>query len=335
MIRSIPSLTGFQKLGLVMVIGLLALVTLGGTVRVTDSGLACPDWPLCNGELISGGDYHVWIEWTHRLMASVIGFVILGFVVGAVRKHRDRRWVVVPALVGVVVLGVQVVLGGLTVTEDLDAGLVSGHLATAMVIVALLMTAWLATFVPVREAGQDERVSSVDRGEGRLVPFALLSGVGLFALLVLGAYMSGTNAGFFCSEDWPLCNGSLLPEGRLPSIHVAHRYLAAFVGLLLVGMWVMAWRRRRSATVVFRLATLVIVLFGVQVILGAVIMWTTLTEWSRVVHLVAGTLTWATMVVLGALLVRRSGWFPSLDQRLPLPDVFPRRFHLKETQLRD
>jgi cytochrome c oxidase assembly protein subunit 15 len=163
----------------------------------------------------------------------------------------------------------------------------------------------------------------------------LVTGVGLFALLVLGSYVSGTNAGFFCSEDWPLCNGSLLPEGRLPSIHVAHRYLAAFVGLLVVGTWVLAWRRRRSATGVFWLATLMAVLFGAQVILGAVIMWTTLTEWSRVVHLVAGTLTWAAVVVMAALLVRRSGWFPSLDQRLPLPDVMPGRFHLKETQAGD
>lgn len=335
MIRMIPSLTGFQKLGLVMVIGLLALVTLGGTVRVTDSGLACPDWPLCNGELVPGGDYHVWIEWTHRLVASIIGFAILGFVVGAIRHYRDRRWVVLPAVVGVVVLGVQVVLGGLTVTEDLDAGLVSGHLATAMIIVALFMTAWLATFVPLRGPGRVERGSAVGRGEGRLVPLALVTGVGLFALLVVGSYVSGTNAGFFCNEDWPLCNGSLLPEGRLPSIQVAHRYLAAFVGLLLLGTWVLAWQRRRSATVVFWLATLVVVLFGAQVMLGAVVMWTTLTEWSRVVHLVAGTLTWATMVVLGALLVRRAGWFPSLGQRLPLPDVVPGRFHVKETQSSD
>jgi len=50
-------LSGFQRLGLGTILGLLVLVVLGGTVRVTDSGLACPDWPLCYGELFPSGPY--------------------------------------------------------------------------------------------------------------------------------------------------------------------------------------------------------------------------------------------------------------------------------------
>ena len=50
-------LSGYQRPGLGTILGLLVLVVLGGTVRVTDSGLACPDWPLCYGELFPSGPY--------------------------------------------------------------------------------------------------------------------------------------------------------------------------------------------------------------------------------------------------------------------------------------
>ena len=232
--RGLGRLSGYQRLGLVMLVGLLALIALGGTVRVTDSGLACPDWPLCNGALIPGGDYRVWIEWTHRLVASLVGVVIVAFVVGAILRHRQRRWVVAPAVAGVVALGVQVVLGGLTVTEELAAGLVSAHLATALIIVVLLLTAWLATFVP---AGGPAPGRARGGAERQLAELCVVAAVGLFAVMVLGSYVSGTEAGFFCAGDWPLCNGSLLPEGRLPGLQVAHRYLVVFEGLLIAGMW--------------------------------------------------------------------------------------------------
>lgn len=314
------SLSGYQRLGLVTIAGLLTLITLGGTVRVTDSGLACPDWPLCNGELVPGGDYHVWIEWTHRLVASLIGFVIVAFVVGAWRKHRNRPWVIVPALAGVVALGVQVVLGGLTVTENLPAEIVTAHLATAMLIVLLMLTSWLATFVPARST-PPVRTAAVP-AQRRLTGMIITSAVGLLSLMILGSYVSGTEAGFFCNQDWPLCNGSLLPEGNLASIQVAHRYLAAFVGLLMAGMWLTAYRQRRSGTQLFWLATLVVVLFGAQVMLGAAMMWTTLADWTRVTHLGVAAVTWVTMVGMTGLAIFRSGWVPSIYQQRPLPTLF-------------
>ena len=344
--------SGYQRLGLVTILGLLTLVVLGGAVRVTDSGLACPDWPLCNGKLIPQGDYHIWLEWTHRLAASVFGLVILAFIVGAVRRYRDRPWVVAPALIAAVALGVQVILGGLTVTEDLDATIVSAHLATAMLIVVLMLVAWLATFVPVsagpvasrpgrnqdaapgglqppagryprRPASQDER---------RFASLAVLTALATFALLVLGGYVSSTGAAFFCDGDWPLCNGGLLPEGRNAGLQVSHRYLAAFVALLVLGVWWLAFRRRRRAPALFSLATAVALLFALQIVLGGLLMWTSLDEWSRVLHLVAAALTWGALVAMTALATYAAVRWPSLHQRTPLPTLMPQRVHLGETR---
>ena len=306
------SLTGYQRLGVATMLGVLALVALGGTVRVTDSGLACPDWPLCNGKVIPEGDYHVWIEWGHRLLASVMGIVIIAFVVGAVLKHRARRWVVGPALAAIVVLGVQVMLGGLTVTEDLSAGLVSAHLAVAMVLVLLLLTAWLVTFVPARGRPQPPEGRTQSAPARQLARLSVATALTLLSLVIVGAYVSASEAGFFCGEDWPLCNGSLLPEGGPAGVQVAHRYLAVFTGLLIVATWLVAFRARRSAPDVFRLTTIVAGLFALQVLLGAALMWSGLAEGVRVAHLVVATATWAGSVTAAAFAVYHSGALPSL-----------------------
>ena len=342
--RSLASLTGYQRLGLVTIVGLLGLVVLGGTVRVTDSGLACPDWPLCYGELFPGGPYvsegqifegfQVYLEWTHRLVASVMGLIILAFVAGAWMRYRDRRWVVLPASLGLVALAIQVVLGGLTVTQDLDAGIVASHLSVALIIILLLTAAWLATFSHVSAGAGTSTPQrlSLPRPSPRLVRWSLASMVGLLALMVLGGYVSGTEAAFYCNAEWPLCNGVLFPEGRNAGIQVSHRLMAVVVGLIVLGFWVVALRERRSQPGAYQLASLLLLLFIAQGLLGAATQWTALADWSRVVHLTVGALTWVTAVLVVGLLVYGAAWFPSMTRRMALPAFFPDRLSVRESQ---
>ena len=340
----LAGLTGYQRLGLVTILGLLGLVVLGGIVRVTNSGLACPDWPLCYGELFPGGPYlsegetlrgyQVYLEWTHRLVASVMGLAILAFVVGAWQRHRDRRWVVLPASLALVALAIQVVLGGLTVTEDLDAGVVAAHLSVALIIILLICGAWLATFARVSAptGRPSHKPTSPAGATPQLARWALASLIGLLALMVLGGYVSGTEAAFYCNAEWPLCNGALFPEGRNAGIQMSHRFVAAVVGLIVLGFWFAARRERASQPGASQLASLLLVLFIAQALLGAATQWTTLADWSRVVHLTAGTLTWVTAVLLVGLLVYRAAWFPSMWRRMALPAFFPDRLSVRESQ---
>ena len=331
MIRWWRQRSGLQRLGLGTILGALALVTLGGAVRVTDSGLACPDWPLCDGRIIPTGDFHVWIEWTHRLLASVVGLAILAVWVVAWRRYRDRPWIIVPATLAIVALGVQVVLGGLTVTEDLAAEIVSAHLATAMVIVLLLMASWLATFAlpDGHAAGAAERRTAAIR----TARWALATGVGIYALMVLGAYVSGTDAGFAC-RGWPSCNDAFLPQGRLASIHVAHRYLAAFVALLVIATIVVAWRGRRGGGPQLALALGVAALFLAQALVGAANIWTTMQDWARIAHVGVAAALWATTVPLTAVAAQRAGWIPAVGRTGPLPAFLPRWVRVKESEQR-
>src|SRR5437763_8383117 len=52
------------------------LVALGGTVRATNSGLSCPDWPLCYGQAFTAIDYHTVLQQFHRYVAAIFSILV-------------------------------------------------------------------------------------------------------------------------------------------------------------------------------------------------------------------------------------------------------------------
>lgn len=281
----------FQVLTIVTVASLFALVTLGGVVRLTDSGLGCPDWPLCHGKVIPPLDKHTLIEYSHRLMASVTGLMVLAAVIVVWRSYRGQPWLVVPASLGLVLLVVQVLVGGVTVLEELPASIVVAHLAIAQALMAAMV---LVSLVALRGAPRIE----TGGGRGWLPVVALGAALGSYAVLLTGAHVAASGATVSCGQEWPLCSGSLLPEGYYATMHMLHRVMALVGGLLIVGVLVMAWRRRRGTDILGWVAAAVATVFLFQMIVGGVTILSGFPMTGRLLHLAVATLVWVGLVIL-------------------------------------
>jgi heme o synthase len=281
----------FQKLAALTLATALGLVTIGVIVRATDSGLGCPDWPLCHGQLIPPlDDAKAWIEWIHRTIAVVIGFEILALAILAIRDYRDRPSILWPALGTVGLVGFQAWLGRETVRLGNSGESVTAHLAAALTLVALLV------YLTVR-AGYPARIG----GRGASQRFTLLAAFTTaitFALLLFGSQVTATSSALVF-PDWPLMDGSFFPAVTdVTAAHVLHRWVAAFVALIVATLAVVAWRTQRDHPTLVRLAVGAAVLFAIQVVIGGAQVMTRLAEWTQTLHLALGAVIWAMLTGL-------------------------------------
>src|SRR5687768_13506943 len=95
------------------------LIVAGATVRVTGSGLGCPDWPTCHGALLPPLEFTAIVEYTHRLLGAVTSVFILAVPFGALLARKELRYLV-PALALPALLALQIGLGALVVRLELD-----------------------------------------------------------------------------------------------------------------------------------------------------------------------------------------------------------------------
>src|SRR3989442_1163342 len=105
------------------------VVVWGGVVRVTGSGLGCPDWPLCHGQFLPSLDPATRIEWTHRFLAISSGLAVAAMVVWTLVAYRADRRALWLAIAAAVLYPLQAVLGGVTGVLELSPGWVTPHLA--------------------------------------------------------------------------------------------------------------------------------------------------------------------------------------------------------------
>ena len=283
-------MTRFQKLAAATVATTILLVTIGVIVRATGSGLGCPDWPLCHGQLIPAiDDYKAWLEWIHRTVAVVIGFEVLGLAVLALRDHRDRRTLVAATLAAIVLVGFQAWLGKETVLQKNTGESVTAHLASAMALLGLLVWILARSLYPARLGSG---------GSQRFTLVAAFGAASVFALLLFGSHVTATSQ-WYVFPDWPLMGGQIFPAlTDANSAHVLHRWIAVVVGLIVAGVVAAAWRLRPRNRAIVRLALLAAALFPLQAIVGGLQVLTGLSGWTQTLHLALGAMIWALLVAL-------------------------------------
>jgi protoheme IX farnesyltransferase len=284
-------MTRFAKLTIAAAVATLVLISVGGLVRATDSGLGCPDWPLCFGDWIPPADLHAWIEHSHRLIAAVF----VGPLVGAVglitvfsHRRRDLPLLTAAVVAGVLVI-VQSLLGAAVVLEGLAAELVTAHLGMALVVLAATI------FIADRATNGPMPAAHVRPFLTRL---AALTAGAIFVQMLLGSWVTGHDAGL-AYADFPLMNGSVLPPviGDEQAIHLAHRAMSVVVAGL-VAWTAIAVLRGTDAPLPRRLAHGMAILVVVQIALGGLNVISRLSAFFVVPHLAVGAALWGASVWL-------------------------------------
>ena len=138
-------MNAFQILTVLSSIGVYFLIVLGGITTQTGSGMACPDWPLCFGELLPNLTTTVLIEMSHRYLAMIVGLIITSTFILAVRNYRNSKILLFSSAMSFLLVGIQGYIGMLTVTSILDPAIVTLHLALSTALFGFsLITAILA-----------------------------------------------------------------------------------------------------------------------------------------------------------------------------------------------
>jgi cytochrome c oxidase assembly protein subunit 15 len=271
-----------SRLGLATVVVMFGLMVLGSVVRTTGSGLACPDWPLCHGQLIPPLQFNIMVEWFHRLFALVVSLLLVATVTVAMMGRELRARLGALAGLAVALLAAQILLGALTVWKLLDPAVVGGHLAVALLLFSTLLVLTLVA----RHESQPEVASAAARPEG-LLPLLGLTCLVVYAQAVLGGAVSANHASLAC-PDWPKCQGEWFPplEG-LVGLQVAHRW----GGYLLVALLaIVTWRARGAEDpLVARVGSTLLGLTVGQIALGVLNIALGIQPWLSAFHLANAT----------------------------------------------
>ena len=292
--------TRFRAVALLGLIAAIAQVTLGGIVRVTGSGDACPDWPLCHGQLIPPLDYHTMLEYSHRLSATVVGLLVVIALYLAWRHYRGNRPALISTSAGTVLVIAAAILGGLTVLSELTWWVRLIHLGLAELVVASMALAWLSGGVganPSLPEGTERTRVKFDH------PLMWAALVGVMVMILYGSYIVGAGYGSSCAS-WPMCQGWGIPRGIAFEAHMGHRYLAVILLALVAGMGHVAWRRGVVDGEIRWLTVLTGGFLIIAILVGALTVWFDFTAAMKSLHLTVATLMWASAVLLAAVYLR-------------------------------
>ncbi|GAC1544475.1 MAG: COX15/CtaA family protein [Candidatus Velthaea sp.] len=248
----------FRTFSLAAAIAAFALAVLGSWIRINGAGMTCPDWPLCNGQIIPPLDGGVLLEWSHRMVAFLEGFLLIGaFVTGWQARKRIAYIKPVLGFIGAA-FALQVFLGAATVALSNSPISVVWHWGTAMAFLGgLTALAMLAVIQPA--AGSAPRVQT------GLYGLLGTTTIAAFAAMCVGSYVSSSGAGLACTT-FPACEGTWLGVGGGQLAQMLHRGTA---GVFFVLATVSAYWAAFSTTSRVRVATLTgYFLIVVQIVLG-------------------------------------------------------------------
>ena len=284
------------------------LLIAGALVTSTDSGLAVPDWPLSYGRLMPPMVGGILYEHGHRMIAALVSLFV-GLQMGVLLWGEKRKAVRRLGVAAFAAILAQALLGGLTVLFLLPPAVSSAHAGLAQIVFALTAAIAWTTSRAWTSGTIVEGVSAPD-GErlDRAFKLASLAALATYAQILLGAVLRHTGAGL-AIPDFPLSFGRLAPTAaelarRGVAIAFAHRAFALVAALLVLAALGAAWRLKDRIPVLGPLTAAWGSVLALQLVLGALSVWTKKAVPVTAAHLAVGGLLFVS-AVLAALTLRR------------------------------
>lgn len=306
---------GFHRLTVSAAVTSLIVIAVGGAVRATDSGLACPTWPGC----FSGGDFlppaglNIWLEHSHRLLAGALAVQIAALTVWVLARYRHVPDLLWPALVSAIAVNAQALLGALVVWNLLQAELVTAHLGLGTLVMALMIYLAIRSRWSLRWP-RSEPAAGVAR-------FAAVTLGVTWLQVLIGGHLTGVHGGLAFRADPLLGLFSLGPLSVEPEIvNLLHRAASLVVAGLVMAL---SARVRRAGVGGWprRFARLSVWLVVVQIGVGVANLASNLSFLSVIPHLAVASWILASlvMVFLGLLRTRAPhvGHVPASEEERP------------------
>lgn len=269
------------------------LIVVGATVRVFDAGMSCPDWPKCYGmwwpfPVPAGTEYsnfEVFLEWVHRLIAMVVGFIMIAIFVISLKLRKEFPRYFKLTIAALLLLATQVKMGAVTVWLSNINWSVALHLGNAMLFLSAVILLRMAASRSVDSVGLEASTKF------KVSLYALA--VSVFVTMIMGAMVSSSYAGGICGGLLS-CQGTWLPELMTERLHMSHRLFAFITLALAVVVMILG---KKEGEVFAKSAKRLKMMVGAQVLIGIITLYSfdyyaEYYQFLSVFHLAWGTLVY-------------------------------------------
>lgn len=280
------------RLPFVTSVAIFLLLIAGALVVGLDAGLACSDWPLCNGHIIPPMEGKIIIEYTHRMLSTTIGFMVLANVYMGWRHRKESPRAAKLTFVSLILLGVVAVLGGINVLHKLPRGFTAMDTSAAMLLFATYVTITGINLAQYRKKqGQFEENRHVIALRKR----AMWAAGAIYLQIVLGAFIKHSHAGKVWVTGDPQWLSELITT---PTVAEVLMYLHFIVSVVVAGAIISLFFHAVQKKVLKFEAAMMAGILVLEIVAGFADISTNLALWASIMHTSLSSLLFAFSVFI-------------------------------------
>ena len=278
------------------------LIFVGGLVRVSGSGMGCPDWPKCFGRwipptnidqipsYIDATSFNIvlaWIEYGNRSLGVLVGFSIIILNIIAIYYFRKETKLLVSAILSLILVSANGGLGAIVVSSILNPFLVSLHMILALMLVSVLSYACIESY----------KLINIKKFKDLEINKSLSNSLIIFWILIVIEILLGT--GIRTNLELVSIENPLLSKGELLNALDSYKYLHSFLGftLLFLSIYIYSQLRENKLYIARFLGIFILGMIIVQIFLGEMMVFFELPQLTRLFH------TWGSSWLVGVIII--------------------------------